>query len=165
MQFDIVGESFLLKFPRLLEMAHRVIEGGGNPIDYGLPALPDPNVILFDGRAVDPAGHVVAQVTVRRTVLTDEDWDAAEAAVRARLSERIGTPEASRDAVGVEEPSPPRSAPEPGVPRKAPKAIPPALLEAIRSLAAHHGREVPPFASVQEAKRFYRDLSGPRGAA
>lgn len=176
---EVQAQSLLTTFSALLGLYEACLAKGHTPPELGLPPLPDPNIVVFEGR-LRRDGEIVATASVRRTIREDADWDRAEEDLRRRLG-ALGLPEAgpagSTDTRPPESESldlgpelPPGTSDGAGTPgAEEPSGdllaggveIPKALMESIRQLALFQGKEVPRFRSVKEAKELYRKLREP----
>lgn len=176
---EMRAQSLLTTFSALLGLYEACLAKGHTPPELGLPPLPDPHIVVFEG-CLRRDGEVVATASVRRTIREDADWDRAEEDLRRRLGAlglSAAEPAGSTD---VRSQEPEASGPEPGLqvtPSDGAGApgdeepsgdasaggveIPKALLDSIRQLALFHGKEIPRFRSVKEAKEFYRKLREP----
>ena len=177
---EVQAQSLLTTFSALLGLYEACLAKGHTPPELGLPPLPDPNIVIFEGR-LRRDGEVVATASVRRTIREDADWDRAEEDLRQRLrvlgvaaAEPAGSTDARpHESVASDPGSGLQAAPSegsgaPGVEEPSGDAstaggveIPKALMESIRQLALFQGKEVPRFRSVKEAKEFYRKLREP----
>jgi hypothetical protein len=177
---EVQAQSLLTTFSALLGLYEACLAKGHTPPELGLPPLPDPNIVVFEGR-LRRDGEIVATASIRRTIREDADWDRAEEDLRQRLrvlglpaAEPVGStdgalrePAASDPGSGLQA-APWEGAGAPGVEEPSGDAstaggveIPKALLDSIRQLALFHGKEIPRFRSVKEAKEFYRKLREP----
>lgn len=74
----------------LVELYKMAIQSGQNPLELGLPALPDSNSYLFTARLFGPEDVLLGSASAVKVIFNAKDWEIGETAARQRLVASLG---------------------------------------------------------------------------
>lgn len=89
-QIEIRSESYMSTQSDLIRLYEVAISAGKTPLEMGLPALADTNMMKFHASLIDMNGRVLETASSLRTMHVYKDWEIGESAARQRLLAALG---------------------------------------------------------------------------
>lgn len=86
----VENEDYMNAQPTLVELYKMAIQAGRNPLECGLPALPDSNCYVFTARLFGPHDDLLGSASAVKVIHHAKDWEIGETAARQRLIASLG---------------------------------------------------------------------------